>query len=511
MTSLSILFPSGSEDQTAAAVADPEYFSDLNLDQVVASVTAGREKYDLAPFFGIALDDVDDIAFRHEVMRDLQSARLSDIIRAFAGTMCTVREFLANARTLPYRSERERWFADAADLYSEAVSDLVDGLSRTPPTSRGLAQFCRFVTEYARSDRFRSLFDQARAIQADLTSIRYGLLIRGRRVEVRAPGEEQDFSTPTNCLFERFRQGDVEPYLFRFSRTEALSQVDSMILDLVSKRFPEVFSRLRAFCTEHQDFLDPTVARFDREIQFYVSWLEHMDRLEKAGLSFCYPDMQPDATEVWSIGAFDLALANKLVGESREIVCNDFQLTGTERILVVTGPNQGGKTTFARAFGQIHHVARLGLPVPGKEARLILCDRIFTHFDRRESIADLRGKLMDDLARMHDILEGATGRSIVIINETFSSTALEDAALLSRRIGRELIARGVVCVWVTFIDEVASLAGETVSMVATMAPDDPTERSYKIVRRPADGLAYARSIARKHRLTAEMIEDRLKP
>ena len=157
----------------------------------------------------------------------------------------------------------------------------------------------------------------------------------------------------------------------------------------------------------------------------------------------------------------------------------------------------------------MHHLASLGLPVPGSTATLHLADAVLTHFEREESVADRRSKLEDDLVRVRDLLGAATSASVIVLNEIFSSTTLDDAVFLAGEVLRRVVALDVLCVLVTFLDELVALSPTIVSAVSTVVPDDPARRTFEIVRRSADGRSYALAIAEKHRLTYAALSDRL--
>jgi DNA mismatch repair protein MutS len=504
----SILFgdaePPGSEPGE-----DPDFFVDLNLDQVVDQLTAGREEYRLRSFFTRPSADLDQVSYRQDVLADLDDEGFAGRIRAFGEAMQEMRKKRGVAAKLHSTHQRNAWILDAAATYCAAVADLQRTLAEAPLTAEGWLALRRYVTDYTDCGAFTALVGDVRDLQERLAGVTYCIRIRGGTVGVSRYEGQTDYTAEVTATFAKFRQGEVDPRRFRLSRFEDMNHVEAQVLDRVAVLFPDTFGALGRFVERYGEFVDATIGRFDREVQFYLAYLQLIAPLRAAGLPFCRPEVVDGAGDLRAQETFDLALADKLIADRGRVVRNDLELAGSERIIVVTGPNQGGKTTLARAFGQLHHLAALGLLVPGTSARLPLADGIFTQFERGENMADLSGKLADDLNRIRAVLERATERSVVVVNEIFTSTTLDDALFLGRKVLGALIERGCLAVYVTFVDELASLGPEVVSMVSTVEPDNPAIRTLKVIRRPADGLAYADVLARKYGLTTERITERV--
>jgi DNA mismatch repair protein MutS len=505
----SILFEQPGDAARAEHSQQPSCFPDLNLDQALDWMTVGRGEYQLKPFFYTPLPDPGAVAYRHGILRDLENEPTRKTVQEFGAQMRRMRQQLVQAGKLHYRYQQERWFTDAVDTYCQAVCALTEGLSRLDLSSRGFQGLTGYLTTYTASDGFTSLVSQTRQLYRDLATVSYSIHIKGNRVRVSTYDGEPDYSAEVEKTFAKFKQGAVKDHLVSFRDGPDMSHVEARILDLVARLYPDVFAELDDYAVRNQAYLDAVIGSFDREVQFYLAYLEFTAPLKKAGLRFCYPQVSAGGREISADGSFDLALASKLVSDKAPVVTNGFALRGAERILVVTGPNNGGKTTFARMFGQLHYLASLGLPVPGQRARLLLPDEVYTHFEREEDITTLHGKLEDELTRVHQILQQATGHSVLVMNESFTSTTLNDALYLGTEVMQRVIDLGLLCVYVTFVDELASLSEATVSMVAAIVPDNPAERTFKIERRPADGLAYAAAIAAKYGLTYQRVQERV--
>ncbi len=497
------------EGGAGRGLKEPGFFVDLNLDQVLESMIAGREQYELQPLFYAPLYEAAAVRYRHEVLRDLEKPEVLESIRRFAEAMAGMREHLEQIEKLHYELQQQAWFLDAVGIYCDAVRSLAEGLQERELASRGLRGLREYLAEYLVSERFTALATETRALKQALAGIRYAVRIEGARVSVSSYDDDADYSAEVQETFARFRQGAVKSYLVAFGDYVGMNHVEARILELVAELHPDVFGKRADYCARHEDYIDATIAGFDREVQFYVGYLELIAPLRAAGLPFCYPRVSAQCSEVAAAESFDIALANKLVPEGRRVVCNDFQLEEPERILVVSGPNNGGKTTFARSFGQLHYLASLGLLVPGSQARLLLPDRIYTHFEKREDIETLRGKFDDELVRVHEILEQATSHSVIVMNESFNSTTVNDALFVGTEVLRRILALGPLGVYVTFVEELASLSEATVSMVTQIVLENPAERTFKVVRKPADGIAYAWAIAEKYRLSYERLIERI--
>ncbi len=492
-------------------MAKEQFASDLNLDVVISGIGGRRRRNGraLSDALNTPLSEPGVIGFRQDIFRDLEDPGILEIVEAFSAEMEDVYRHLRVSSGLTFPFGRKGWFIAAASVYCDAVTSMEASLRDVSPGSEGLTSFVDWLGEYARSPGFEGFSRAIGDVRSSLSAIEYRMDIRGREVHISKPGDEADHGDEIRSAFAPLRGGALRSYFAPRSSDSGLSYLEQWMISRLGRLYPEEFRAMDEFCDIHDPFVDPSIERFFEEIQFYLAYLEYIADVRRRGLPFCLPRMDGATRGVGVRDIYDLALAKKLAASGETVITNDFDLSSDERIIVITGANQGGKTTFARAFGQAHFLASLGCPIPGSFARLSTFDTILTHFEREERMRDLRGKMEDDLIRMKEVLDRASSDSLLIMNEMFNSATVFDESTLSRLVMEDVIRIGCLGVCVTFVEELADIDDGIVSLVAQVCPDDPSIRTYRLTRQPPDGLAYAVSIAEKYGLTRQRLEERI--
>ena len=288
----SILFRGPIDPTSPDRPEAPEFFHDLNLDQVVEAITAAWKEYDLAPFFYRPLEDLAAVAYRQDVMQDLEDADLMHAITVFARKMRSMRDHLDRVKKISVRYALERTFLSAVDTYCEGVQELSRILNSLDVRSRGLHLFREYLTTYVASAPFQSLCAEARILLSALSGIKYCLLIKGGAVTVRRCEGEADFSVAVEDTFAKFRRAGATEYRVELRDRSSLevNHIQAQVLERVALLHPDTFDALGAFHAAHAGYLDETIARFDREIQFYVAYLAYVGGFRRVGLPFCRPD-----------------------------------------------------------------------------------------------------------------------------------------------------------------------------------------------------------------------------
>lgn len=287
----SILFTGSRAGTEIGRLEEPDYFADLNLDQVLASMTAGREQYELGPFFYASLHEAATVRYRHEVLRDLEKPDVRASIDAFAERMRRMREHLVRVDRLHYELQKQTWFLDAVKIYCGAVRGLCEELAAREVTSRGMDGFRGYLVGYLASEGFAALEAETRSLKEALARIRYSLRIQGPKVTVSRYEGEADYRPRSSGPSPSSSRGAATSYLVDLPEPVEMNHVEAQIAERVAWLHPEVFRTLADYCSRHRDYLDETVGRFDREVQFYLAYLDLIGRLRAADLPLCYPQV----------------------------------------------------------------------------------------------------------------------------------------------------------------------------------------------------------------------------
>jgi DNA mismatch repair ATPase MutS len=218
------------------------------------------------------------------------------------------------------------------------------------------------------------------------------------------------------------------------------------------------------------------------ELGFYVGCLQLHERLTGNGGPASFPEPLPAAGSMMSFrGLYDACLS---LSADTKLVGNDVDADG-KSLVMITGANQGGKSTFLRSVGLAHLMMQSGMFVAADSFRASACSGLFTHYKREEDSSMESGKLDEELVRMSEIADDVKANGIVLFNESFAATNEREGSEIARQIIRALRESGVRVCFVTHFFDLASgfyhqqHDDDTLFLRAERRPDG--RRTFKLV------------------------------
>ncbi|RAQ98439.1 MutS-related protein [Thermogemmatispora tikiterensis] len=311
--------------------------------------------------------------------------------------------------------------------------------------SEGLRELCAMLQRELSDDYLARIEEHLRELHfrdGVLLSARLGQGNKGRDYTLRRA------AAPQGPWFSRLlSRGKRAPgYTFRIPERDeagarALSELRNRGLNLVANALARSTEHILSF-----------FALLRRELAFYVGCLNLAEELAGRKLPFCFPTVAPTEEQRRTFeGLYDPALA---LTQRTAIVGNDGHADG-KRLILITGANRGGKSTFLRSLGLAQLLLQSGMFVPARAFHASLCNGLFTHFRRREDATLKSGKLDEELNRMSAIVDDIRPHALLLLNESFAATNEHEGSELAHQIITALVAHGITVCYVTHLATLA--------------------------------------------------------
>ena len=280
---------------------------------------------------------------------------------------------------------------------------------------------------------------------------------------------------------------------------------------ILNKILDSLVKKLRNTLSKYADIAIINITQLIPEFMYYIRFAEFVSKYREKGYSFCEPQvLDSDRNDMDAQGLYNLKLAlNSMPME--DIVCNDLIFDKAHTIYILTGANRGGKTTLTQAVGLMYVLAQGGISVPASSFSYKPVDCIYTHFPADEDKTMDLGRLGEECVRFKEIYTECTSDSLLLLNETFSTTSFEAGYYIARDSVRALMKKDVRTIFNTHMHKLASDADEmnkdgNSSMVSSLIMrSDEGKRSFKVEIALPEGSSYARDIAEKYGVTYEML------
>ena len=528
---ISLLYPDADTLRRHMLGEENARLSHITTEQLERDYLMDLKTCDFGSFYTC---DPEVILYRQDTFGDMiENPELSHILLKMIPLLNDITELRRMSSDSAASTEAYLYSITEVELYTSLLDLLRDNLIPLAPKFKSTA-FRRFAerintltgSEYYKNlnDQLKELTSRVREIKSVTIGVNFDSQLRASRAGVLSINNEyfksgELLDKMLRLDFKNDEMTCIAP-LIPFKKGQSDNQQNALanafngaINDVFRQSIRSWKKVIQHYVLENTDFL----IRLMPEIEFVTKATELLMRLKERGCPLCHPVIKPMSEK-----AFDAkGLCNPIVAMKLDapVVPNDFRFDEDGMIYVLTGPNRGGKSVITCAVGIAFVMAQLGLPVCADSCVISPCDEIFTHFPTGSEDTIDKGRLGEECSRLSAIFEEVTEDSLVLCDESLSSTGSFEAAYIASEVlqGFSMArCRGI------FSTHLHDLAASVDSINASCVPNggvkidnlvaaiEKGSRSFKILREKPDGKSYARDIAEKYGLSLDKIMTKIK-
>lgn len=296
--------------------------------------------------------------------------------------------------------------------------------------------------------------------------------------------------------------------------TDAMQYMDKLATQMITHSV----KRLRDVLKKYIEISLTDISGLIPEFIYYIRWAEYIEKLKNSGIKFTRPIIKSTQAKenitMKAKGIFNLKLLPLAQNNINEITTNDIDFDDDKCVYILTGANRGGKTTITQAVGQLFVLAQGGIAVPGECFEFAPVDGIYTHFPADEDKTLDLGRLGEECKRFRELYFDCSRSSLLLLNETFSTTSFEEGYYIAYDAVKAILAKGVRTIYNTHMHKLAyeieeinsSAKSKTNSKAASLVVEAKEgERTYKVKLSPPEGNSYANDIANKYGVTYQQL------
>jgi hypothetical protein len=440
-----------------------------------------------------ALCRAEDIPVRQDLLRYLDGdPGVRDILSRLSGITVELLRLHAALQDVKCENERNYIFvglmAAAADFEQLAASLPDAGGPLLQRFGRRFRADCAeelHASRSARAQELRRAADKAR---------RETFRMAGDNLWMRPDYQESYVERLQRCANDL----GLPPY--SGSRDVSL-RLDARMVNALARLHPEAFLAFREFYADYSADFDDAILSYRFELDFYLEALGLMQRIRGAGLPLCWPLLSNEK----KIAIHELYDISLLLKDGVTIIPNDALFSAAEPFFFLTGANGGGKTTYLRALANAVILFLSGCPICAAEAIISPLDNVFTHFPQDERF-EADGRYADEQRRVGEILKAHGGNSLILLNETYSTTNEELAVRSTLELAAQLKDSGSFTLYITHQHGLE--AAEVAFLSVIVDQDDQNRRTYRIARRLEAEGSYAADILRRYSLDEDSLKRR---